>query len=171
MQPVEVRYVGRSSTLVAAGLRARDVVAFWWGFADQGREVQQLSFLLVEESFLICQPVNFPEDQAGWWYCDLVRTHDGGDHVEIEDLYIDILIGPPTVPYRVLDLDEFGEAARHGLMTTQEAADGLVRCQHFLDRRLNRRHDVTPSWPEFPPAAISDFDRDRLPKRWSWQTV
>jgi hypothetical protein len=54
-----------------------------------------------------------------------------------------------------------------GRLTSAEAADGLIRVPRFLDRRLNRRHDVTRSWPDFPPDAVMDLLTADLPQDWA----
>jgi hypothetical protein len=144
----------RTRNVRAAGLRRNGVVAFDWGFAWRGEYLEQRSFVLLEEGFQLSRPPNFPAVQRGWWYCDLVRVTDNGDEVVVDDLWIDVIVGPPDHPYRVLDLDEYGEAMAQGKLGAAEGVDGLVRTQRFLDRRLNRRDDAGRTWPEFPPAEV-----------------
>lgn len=76
--------------------------------------LEQRTYVLLDDGFQISQPPTFPEEQRDWWYCDLVRVTDTGDELLVEDLWIDVIIGPPDHPYRVLDLDEYAEAATQG---------------------------------------------------------
>ena len=49
-----------------------------------------------------------------------------------------------------------GDAVASGDIDPATAADGLRRTQTFLDRHLNRWHDIRrDSWPDFPPRAIA----------------
>jgi hypothetical protein len=145
----------RDHKVRAAGRRLDDVIVYDWGFELDGRHHEQRSYLLLDDGFQVSQPVIFPEVQRGWWYCDLVRVTDNGDEVIVEDLWIDVIVGPPDHPYRVLDLDEYATAAARGELSPAEAVDGLVRTQRFLDSRLNRRHEVLRTWPDFPPETVT----------------
>jgi predicted RNA-binding protein associated with RNAse of E/G family len=157
----------RDHKVRAAGRRLDDVVVYDWGFELNGRHYEQRSFVLLDDGFQINQPVIFPAEQQGWWYCDLVRVTDAGNEVVVEDLWIDVIVGPPDHPYRLLDLDEYAAAAESGQLSPAEAADGLVRTQRFLDRRLNRRHEVLRNWPDFPPATVTALSTIRFPPDWS----
>ncbi|GIM89309.1 hypothetical protein [Paractinoplanes toevensis] len=76
--------------------------------------------------------------------------------VHVDDHWIDVIVGPPDHPYRVLDLDEYADAIAAGDIDAAVGVDGLRRTQRFLDRHLNRRHDIRrDSWPDFPPRAIA----------------
>jgi predicted RNA-binding protein associated with RNAse of E/G family len=92
---------------------------------------------------------------------------DEGDVVAVDDLWIDVIVGPPDHPYRVLDLDEYAAAAEGGALNPADAVDGLIRTQRFLDRRLNRRHDVRRTWPDFPPKIINELLYISFPQDWS----
>jgi predicted RNA-binding protein associated with RNAse of E/G family len=104
---------------------------------------------------------------SGWWYCDLVRVVDEGDVVHVYDDWIDVIVGPGDHPYRVLDLDEFGQGLRDGMLSPAEAAAGLARTQAFLDRHLNRRHGAEQIWPDFPPRSIEPLIGAEFPRAWS----
>ncbi len=147
----------RDQTVRAPGVRAGEVIAYDWTFQLHGATHAQRSFVLLDDGIQINQPVLFPEQQRGWWYCDLVTVTDNGDTVHVDDMWIDIIVGPPNHPYRVLDLDDYAHALTDGRLTPAEAADGLTRAQRFLDRRLNRRHDTTRTWPDFPPQTVLDL--------------
>ena len=168
MREVEIRHVGSEASLVAAGALRDGVAAYWWGFEQHGEPVEQLSFLLVDEGFLLSQPVGFPPTQRGWWYCDLVDVERDGELISFRDMFVDVIVGPPDHPYRVLDLDEYADAVTDGRLAAAQGADGLRRCQAFLDRHLNRRHEVDRSWPDFPPAGVTAFDPAVLPRNWRW---
>lgn len=168
--PVEVvLYPDGPRTVRAVGVRHGSAVGFRWGFWPD-EHIVQTSFLLPEEGFLIAQPVGFPAGQPGWWYCDLVSVDGDGDGAPyvVRDLYIDVIIGPPEHPYRVLDLDEHADAMATGVVPVEQGLDGLRRTQRFLDSRLNRR-DTTRAWPDFPPADVRALlARDDLPGEWIW---
>ena len=157
----------RDRAVRAAGVRWRGVVAYDWAFADDSGSHVQRSFVLLDDGVQINQPVLFPRQQQGWWYCDLVSVVDEGQVVHVDDMWIDFIVGPPDHPYRVLDLDEYAEALSNGRLTQAEAAQGLRRAQRFLDRRLNRRHDTARTWPDFPPDAVELLLTTDLPQDWS----
>lgn len=159
----------RDGRLTAAGIRRGDVVAYDWGFTQDGVDHVQRTFVLLAEHMQINQPVVFPPEQTGWWYCDLVTVQwagPGSALVTVQDAWIDVIIGPPDHPYRVLDLDEYADALAEGRLSPAEAVDGLRRMQRFLDRRLNRRDDVTRTWPDFPPREVAELLSIELPQEW-----
>ncbi|GIG62910.1 hypothetical protein Lfu02_72820 [Longispora fulva] len=160
----------RDGVLRAVGLRRGGVVAYDWGFEKDGRAYTQRSFVLLDDGVQINQPALFPAEQRGWWYCDLVAVADHGDSVAVDDLLIDVIVGPPDHPYRMLDLDEYADAMASGRLDAVAAADGLRRVQRFLDRRLNRRHDTTRTWPSFPPREVADLQTAVLPQDWELLT-
>jgi hypothetical protein len=156
----------RNGQVRAAGLRLGDIVAYDWGFHYQGRDYEQRSFVLLDDGVQINQPVIFPAEQRGWWYCDLVSVTGDGGLLWVDDLWIDVIVGPPDQPYRLLDLHEYGEAIAAGQLSVADAVDGLSHMQRFLDRRLNRRHDAVRGWPDFPPAAVEAMLTMELPRDW-----
>ena len=88
------------------------------------------------------------------WYVDLVTIKFDGDQIVIRDLYIDVTISNDGRGYRLLDLEEYGEALENGDISLEEAIDGMKRWQAFLDLHLHRgRYPVAP-YPDFPPAAL-----------------
>jgi hypothetical protein len=158
----------RNRTVRAAGRRLGQVIAYDWGFEYEGRQWEQRSFVLLDDGFQINQPVIFPPERRGWWYCDLIKVVEDGDVVTVDDLWIDVIVGPPDHPYRVLDLHEYAEAMESGVLSAADAADGLVRTQRFLDRRLNRRYDDPErTWPDFPPADVRKLMAVDFPRQWS----
>ncbi|MFD9125717.1 hypothetical protein [Kitasatospora sp. NPDC059571] len=157
----------RDRRIQSAGIRRGDVVAYDWGFEHDGRHHVQRSFVLLDHGVQINQPVTFPAEQQGWWYCDLVTVTDHGHVLHVDDMWIDAIVGPPDHPYRILDLDDYAEAMTTGTLNPTDAADGLIRWQHFLDQRLNRRHDTTRRWPDFPPADVTALMTVELPQQWT----
>lgn len=142
------------------GIRHGNAVAYEflvdpkWG-TKSGRAELQRSFLLLDEGVDMAQPVVFRDDQADWWYIDLVRFEIDGNDIRRHDMYIDLIVGPPGQPYSVLDLDEFGAAITTGAISVTEASDALRHCQRFINTRLSRHHDVASTrWPAFPPREI-----------------
>lgn len=152
----------------AAGRRMEHVIVYDWGFEYEGRQWEQRSFVLLDDGFQINQPVIFPPERYGWWYCDLVKVVENQDVVTVDDLWIDVIVGPPDHPYRMLDLHEYAEAMESGALSAADAADGLVRTQRFLDRRLNRRYDhAERTWLDFPSAEVEQLMNVRFPGQWS----
>ncbi len=123
-------------------------------FIRPGLPRQDRSYLLLEAAIQLSQPPGFQEEQAGWWYIDLVEISESGTHLTVMDHYLDVIVPPAGHSYRLLDMDEFGDALANGQLSQQQAITGLRNFQRFLDTHLNRRHDVTLAWPDFPPAAI-----------------
>ncbi|MCC9308465.1 hypothetical protein LN042_15445 [Kitasatospora sp. RB6PN24] len=155
--------------LRAAGIRRGNVVAYDWGFHEDGTDYVQRTFVLLDEHMQINQPVMFPPEQAGWWYCDLVSLEWGGPGhglLKTQDMWIDVIIGPPDHPYRLLDLNDYADALEDGRISPGQAADGLRRTQRFLDHRLNRRHEATRTWPAFPPTEVGELLSADLPRDW-----
>jgi predicted RNA-binding protein associated with RNAse of E/G family len=159
--------VVRNGEIRAAGRRLDDVVVYDWGFQLNKRHHEQRSYVLLDDGFQINQPVIFPAAQQGWWYCDLVRVSGTETEIVVDDLWIDVIVGPPDHPYRVLDLDEYAVATENGALTPAEAADGLIRTQRFLDRRLNRRHETLRTWPDFPPQTVTTLAALPFERRWT----
>jgi hypothetical protein len=124
-------------------------------FVRPGELRRDRAYLLLDDGIQLSCPPGFPEQQAGWWYIDLVEIDERDETIAVRDHYLDVIVGPPSHYYRVLDMDEFGDAIAEGKLTPEQAVRGLRNFQRFLDRHLNRRHDVTPTWPDFPPQAIA----------------
>lgn len=167
MVPGQRVTVVRDGRVRAVGLRRDGVVAYDWGFSMHGRDYVQRSFVLLDDGVQINQPVVFPPRQQGWWYCDLVTVADDGEVLRVDDMWIDVIVGPPDHPYRLLDLDDYGQALADGRLTPSAAVDGLKRAQRFLDRRLNRRHEVERTWPAFPPTEVEALLEVALPRDWT----
>lgn len=88
----------RNNKIRAAGRRLEQVIVYDWGFEYEDRQWEQRSFVLLDDGFQINQPVIFPPERRGWWYCDLVKVVEHGDIVTVDDLWIDVIVGPPDHP-------------------------------------------------------------------------
>ena len=135
-------------------------------FVRPGEARQDRSYLLLDDGIQMSCPPGFPEQQAGWWYVDLVEIHEDGNQIAVIDHYLDVIVGPPDHYYRVLDMDEFGDAVAKLKLTFEQAVTGLRNFQRFLDTHLNRRHETARGWPDFPPRAIrplAEWQTDMYP--------
>jgi hypothetical protein len=156
VEPIEVM---RGTFGPFPGVRMGRVAAYEFPLRDvdsvrPGQLRQDRSYLLLDEGIQMSCPPGFPEQLAGWWYVDLVEITENGNKIEVMDQYLDVIVGPPEHYYRVLDMDEFGDALAEGKLSVEQAIAGLRNFQRFLDTYLNRRHDIARSWPDFPPRAI-----------------
>ncbi len=156
--------------LPCPGIRVGRVAAYEfdipeWRYVrpDAGR--RQRAFLLLDESAQLNQPVVFKPDRAGWWYVDLVEIREQGDVIHVVDHYVDFIVGPPGLPYRVLDLDELGAALTTGALTARQVAHVLAATQAFADRHLQGESHHGPDWPDFPPAALAPVREVEIPTR------
>lgn len=157
-------------------IRVGDVLAYEFDVAPKwffegtppSAPVRQRSFVLIEDQIQLCQPVVNRRAHDGWWYVELVRVDDRGDHVLVADDFIDVMVGPPDHPYRILDLDEFADAVAADLVTPERLIEGLGLFQRFLDRHLNRRDDAVREWPDFPPRAMAALREAPIPDPHGW---
>ena len=94
-----------------------------------------------------------PDSQS--WYVDLVTITVDDDQIVIRDLYVDVTISTDGRGYRMLDLEEYGEAIENGDISLQEAIEGMKRWQAFLDRHLHSGPYPVSPLPDFPPAALN----------------
>ncbi len=142
------------------GIRLGGALAFEYdvhgSHADEPSEqaLRQRAYVLLDEQVQITQPVTWGGARAGWWYVDLVEIHCDDDDVRIRDDYLDVVIGPPDRPYRILDLHEYADALDAGVITPHRAAEGLRAMQAFLEKHLHRRSGDAASWLDFPPACL-----------------
>ena len=130
--------------------------------------VRQRAFVLIDERVQLNQPVVFPESHRGWWYVDLVSLADRGSELLVTDDYLDVIVGPPNRPYRVLDMDEYAAALASGRVTTAGVVAGLVAFQRFLDTHLNAGWTLSDHWPDFPPAAIDGLRDEEIVDPHGW---
>jgi hypothetical protein len=143
------------------GIRAGRVAAYEFPMFDvpvrEGQLPRDRSYLLLDEGIQMSCPPGFLEHHAGWWYVDLVEITEQGTEVTVMDQYLDLVVGPPDHPYRVLDMDEFGEALASGELAAEKAVEGLRNFQRFIDLHLNRLADAEQAWPDFPPRAMREL--------------
>jgi hypothetical protein len=145
------RITVRRGDLPCPGVRVGRVAAYEFDW----RGARQRSVLLLDESIQMDQPAWLSGPVAGWWYVDLVEIAEAGDTIHVVDRYLDFLVGPPGLPYRVLDLDELGAAMTSGTLAPQQVAHVLSAAQAFADRYLQGKGHHGPEWPDFPPAALA----------------
>ncbi len=156
--------------LPCPGIRVGRVAAYEFDIPDRlsvrlGASRRQRAFLLLDESIQLNQPVVFPKERAGWWYVDLVEISERGSRIQVADHYLDFIVGPPGLPYRVLDMDELGEAMINGALTAEQVAHVLSAGQAFVDRYLQGKDHYGPEWPDFPPVALDPVREIAIPKR------
>lgn len=156
------------------GIRDGQVVAFEYdvhgSHADVVRDepIRQRAFVLLEEQVQITQPLTWGAARAGWWYVDLVEATIDGDLVRVRDDYLDLVIGPPDRPYRVLDLHEYADALDAGALTPARVAEGLRTMHAFLENHLHRRSGDPASWLDFPPACLDRLRAVDIPDPHGW---
>ena len=128
----------------------------------------QRNYLLVNEGVKLTRPARWDDDwRAGAWYVDVVECFVQGVHVVVFDRYIDFIVPPTASMYRLLDLDEFGDALSEGAVSLDAAARALRSAQAFVDTYLHRRGEAQGgSWKDFPPASVTPYlqDNRRVPR-------
>lgn len=111
-------------------------------------------FVLLDLGVSFANPVWFQGEEANTWYVDLVSVAQAENRYIFRDLYLDVMAPVDGRHQRLLDLDDFAEALADGSLAPEEAADGLRRWQHFLDRHLHAEKMPVATWSDFPPASI-----------------
>lgn len=91
------------------------------------------------------------------WYVDLVKVEVTGNQYAFRDLYIDVMVPMDGRHYRVLDLDEYADAMAAGMVSLEDAIDGLRRWQWFLDLHLHTGLWPSAQWSDFPPECIREL--------------
>jgi hypothetical protein len=112
-------------------------------------------FWLLDEGIqLIYEPYAWTNE----WYVDVVwirsTERDRLSSYEIIDAYVDVVVEGMGPTYRILDLDQFGEALLTGQVEPADAADVLRRAQRFVDRYLHRNAPFPP--PQIRPLFAAD---------------
>ena len=82
--------------------------------------------LLIDAKIQLSQRVVFPDPHRGWWHSDLVSVTGHGDDLLVTDEDLDVVIGPPNRPYRVLDMYGYAAALATGDVTTELVIAGPV---------------------------------------------
>lgn len=132
------------------GVRVGGVVRYDYRRPNQDRRI----YLLLDEDVQLQQPPWLNGEFDQWWYVDVVSTRVEGDTIHVTDRYIDFTVPPNGPGYRVLDLDELGEAIAAGKVTPEQASRALAAAQRFIDRHLHRPRVLPGAWVDFPPAAL-----------------
>ncbi len=92
-----------------------------------------------------------PWDWKDRRYVDLVQVKSVDEYlIELKDLYVDIIIEGNGPTYRVIDLEELGDALESGQIQLSEIAGPLRNLQQFLDGHVHGAK-------EFPPECIRPF--------------
>lgn len=153
------------------GFRLDDVVAYEFELPERfepwpGRTRLERTFVLVDVGVSFANPCwrraerpdgSVVEADIGGresWYVDLVSVERDGDRYTFRDLYIDLIVPTDGRHYRMLDLDEYGDAMAGGELSLEDAVDGLRRWQRFLDRYLHTDRGPVANWSDFPPKSI-----------------
>src|SRR5690606_32067444 len=89
-------------------------------------------FVLLQEGMkLMFEPYGWKNE----WYVDVVNiTQLQPDTYGLEDMYIDIIVEGHGPKYRIVDLEEYGEAVFEGKITLPEMKVQLLRVQKFLNK-------------------------------------
>jgi hypothetical protein len=156
------------------GVRTGRVAAYEFGLPPafepwSGRELVERTYVLLDEGVSFAQVcwvrwtkqdgsvVDRSAEGSSSWYVDLVTIEERPDALVVRDFYVDVIVPVDGRHYRMLDLDELGDALSDGEVTAQEASDALRRWQRFLDTYLHEDRHPTSSWTDFPPASIREL--------------
>lgn len=109
---------------------------------------------VVRHYILLNEAVKLMYEPWGWidrWYVDLVgiRWADAGT-LELEDLFVDVIVEGNGPTYRIIDLEELADALLDGKVSVETMHEPLHRLQRFLDDHLHGGKD-------FPPRAIREW--------------
>ncbi|NYE72615.1 ribonuclease FAU-1 family protein [Microlunatus parietis] len=154
------------------GMRRGDVLAYEMRAPDRfepwpGRSRVERIYVLLDLGISLSIPswrrallrdgtrIEIPATEEETWYIDLITVDqpEPGTFL-LRDLFIDVMVPSDSRHYRMLDLDEFGDAIEAGKISISDAADGLRRWQRFLDRHLHHDRFPQAGWTDFPPAAL-----------------
>jgi len=103
--------------------------------------------------WLIDEGIQLTYEPFGWhseWYVDVVEIQLRHGRYDITDRYVDIVVEGMGPNYRILDLDELGQALVSDAIDAGEIASALRSTQQFLDRYLHRGGT-------FPPPMIAEL--------------
>ncbi|MFC7625424.1 DUF402 domain-containing protein [Microlunatus sp. GCM10028923] len=154
------------------GMRRGDVLAYEMQAPDRfepwpGRSRVERTYVLLDLGISLGVPcwrraslgdgtlVEIPAADEKTWYIDLITVErPSPNSYVLRDLFIDVMVPADARHYRMLDLDEFGDAIEAGKISIGDAVDGLRRWQRFLDRHLHRDRFPQADWTDFPPACL-----------------
>lgn len=156
IQPVSVM---RGELGPLPGARLGDAIAYEFELDQSfvprpGKTRLERVFLLLDIGVQLSNPPYWHDQESTTWYVDLVTIAAIGNEYTVRDLYIDVMIPTDGRHYRMLDLDEYGQALGEGSISLSDGIDGLHRWQQFLDRHLHAERFPAAEWSDFPPAAI-----------------
>lgn len=122
------------------------------------------TYLLVDLGVQFKRPHWWRDDEPETWYVDLVKIEEAASQIIVRDLYLDLVVPTDGRPYRLMDLDEFGDALATRELSTADAIDGLRRWHSFLEQHVRyvgsrQQAGQAPIWQDFPPACIQPFMR------------
>ncbi len=122
-------------------------IAIFDRFDSKSDHVVRHFILLMEAAKLMYEP-------WGWkdrWYIDLVDVRWIDAHtLELDDLYVDVIVEGNGPTYRIIDLEEMADAFIEKKISVEAMHAPLHRLQRFLDKHLHGGKD-------FPPAALQPF--------------
>jgi hypothetical protein len=123
---------------------------------------RRVFWLLGEDVQLVWEPFGWRKE----WYIDIVAVEEsrtGRDQrlYTVTDRYIDVVVQDMGPTYRMLDLDEAGEALLSGDLTPRQLATAMKAAQRFIDRYLHRGRTFPP--PQMSPWFAADHRYPRLP--------
>ncbi len=105
-------------------------------------------YLLLDES------VKLMHEPWGWrdcWQADLVAIGWADDAtIDLDDLYIDVIVEGNGPTYRMIDLDDLADALASGKVCGRTLHEPLRGLQRFLDAHLHGGKD-------FPPRCLRPF--------------
>lgn len=109
---------------------------------------------VVRHFVLLGESVKLMHEPWGWkdrWYVDLVQIRWAGpDTLELEDLYLDVIVEGSGPTYRMIDIEELADALQSGAVSVETLHEPLRCLQRFLDDHLHGGKD-------FPPRVIREF--------------
>lgn len=136
---------------------ADDTLAFFDRLDPKAGYMVRHFILLHESTKLMYEP-------WGWknrWYIDLVGVRWVDENtLELDDLYVDVIVEGDGPTYRIIDLEEMADALMNQAISIDAMHEPLHRLQQFLDNHLHGGKD-------FPPAVIQPFfeRRSSLPEQ------
>jgi hypothetical protein len=107
-------------------------------------------YILLHESVKL---MHEPWDWKDRWYIDLVSIRWADAHtLELDDLWVDVIVEGSGPTYRIIDLEELADALRQGTAQIERLVTPLHCLQRFLDSHLHGGKD-------FPPAVLQPFQQ------------
>lgn len=150
-EPVLVRHRIHDQPVPA---RRRGTVLFSDEVCRRHAGPRRYFWLLGEDVQLVYEPFGWRDE----WYVDLVSVSEsdsgGTACYVVRDELVDIVVEGTGPTYRIIDLDEIGDALASGRVTGARLGKTLARAQRFLDRYLHRGASFPP--PQIVPLFAPD---------------